>query len=631
FTHIRIPASVESIGECAFSKDTYYSGYTGDYTGDYTKLYTAFIEVAEGNEYYSSDEYGVLYNKDKTVLIQYPAGSKADSFDIPDTVREIVAYAFAYADSLVSVTIPETVTVLGNRAFAYSQVLDNVIIPDGVTALENTFQFGHSLANVTIGAGVKEINKFTFSSCYALDSITVDEDNPYYSSDEYGVLYNKEKTQLIKYPVANSRSSFTVPDTITKIAYHAFYYCRELESVTLPVSVTLIDLGAFGHCQHITDVYYGGNESDWAGIDIKDGNDYLTNAQVHFTHRPSITVDNYTVTITEADYIRDIRYALGIYSTPSEIKAAEGNVPLSNDIVTKNTFDGEFIYKMPDGGVYSFWIRMKDGTNYIHTVEMTDFVPTVDVYGVKITVNNLYGAKDFFIAKGEYGSYNEIKENGYIVRVTDKKMAGKHSYTYTVTDPGMHTVLVRYNDGSEYIFHEELVVDEPVFETNGLQVIVKNIPDVKVIRTAYGEYYTPGDTKRAEGARNFSGKSAIKDAEEYLLQYRNEGRVTIIVEYNNGYIKVFHYDVVKKTPEIKQEGNSIIVNGLDGLYVLRYAKGEYSSAQEIKRAPGSGFVRGSELVDETFEIKGLEYGATYTVYVQYDDESYSYNMITVTE
>ena len=56
----------------------------------------------------------------------------------------------------------------------------------------------------------------------------------------------------------------------------------------------------------------------------------------------------------------------------------------------------------------------------------------------------------------------------------------------------MHTVLVRYNNGSEFIFHKTLTVDEPVFETNGLQVTVKNIPDIKVIRTAYGEFIPLG-------------------------------------------------------------------------------------------------------------------------------------------
>ena len=349
--------------------------------------------------------------------------------------------------------------------------------------------------------------------------------------------------------------------------------------------------------------------------------------EVSAASEPEITADNYTVTITEADSIKDIRFVLGKYSTTTEIRNAEGNVALSNAVVQKNSVDGKFVYEMPDGGVYSFWIRMQDGTNYIKVVDITTFIPKVSAYGVKITVEGLYEAKDFFIAKGEYNSYNEIKNNGYIVRVTPQKIAGKHSYTYTVTEPGLHTVLVRYNDGKEYIFHETLTVDEPVFDTNGLQVTVRNIPDIKVIRTAYGEYYTPGDTKRAPGARNFSNKAVIKDAESYMLQYRDEGIVTIVVEYNNGYLVIFHYNVQKKSPTLTQDDDTVTFSGLDGLLHIRYAQGIYESSSEIKAAEGSAVIKGSAAVDG--EIKIMLEPGTYTFCAQYDDDSYNYYVITV--
>ncbi len=344
---------------------------------------------------------------------------------------------------------------------------------------------------------------------------------------------------------------------------------------------------------------------------------------------PELTINNYTITITNAEYIKDARYVLGAYTTTAEIRNAPGNVALDNKVIKNNTVEGSFVYDLPDGGVYSIWVRMTDGRNYILPVDMTKFTPKVTTYGVKITVDGLYDTKDFFIAKGQFNSYNEIKNNGYIVRVTASKIAGKHSYTYTVSEPGMHTVLVRYNDGTEHIFHEDLTVDEPVFTTNGLQVTVSNIPDVKVIRTAYGEYTTPGDTKRAEGARNFSNKSVIKDAEEYLLQYREEGIVTIVVEYNNGYVKVFHYDVQKKTPYIEKHGNKITIDNLDGLNVIRYAEGEYFTSKEIKAAKGSVVIKPNELSDGIFTVN-LDAG-TYSFCVQYNDESYYYYHCTVTD
>ncbi len=342
---------------------------------------------------------------------------------------------------------------------------------------------------------------------------------------------------------------------------------------------------------------------------------------------PEVTVDNYTVKVTEADSIRDMRYAPGIYNTTSEIKAAEGNVALSEKIVADHTADGIFTYEMPKGGYYTLWIRMKDGTNYIKPLDVTHFTPYVSAYGVKITVHNLYDVKDVFIAKGEYSSYREIKDNGYIVSVSASKIGTKHDYTYTVYDPGVHTVLIRYNDGTQKLFHETLTVDEPVFIENGLQLIISNLPDVKVIRTAYGEWNTVKELKATDTIRNFSSKTAIKGKDPYTIQYRTEGRVTIIVEYNNGYVKVYHYDVHKKVPVVTQDDDSVTFTELDGLLNIRYAKGEYTDASQIKNAPGSIKIKPNEITDGSHTLT-LDPGV-YTFCVQYDDESYNYYVITV--
>ena len=346
-------------------------------------------------------------------------------------------------------------------------------------------------------------------------------------------------------------------------------------------------------------------------------------------NKPIITVDNYIVTITNADNIKDMRYVLGKYSTTTEVRNAEGNVALDNGVVTANTIDDNFVYEMPTGGYYTIWIRMKDGTNYILPLDVTKITASVSTYGVKITLHDLFDVKDFYIAKGEYQTYREIKDNGYIVSVTSAKIGNKHDYTYTVYEPGVHTILVRYNDGRSVIFHEDLTVTEPTFTTNGLQVTIGNIPDVKVIRTAYGEYYTPGDTKRAPGARNFSNKSVIKNADEYMIQYRDEGIVTIIVEYNNGYVKVFHYNVEMKRADYIQAMSSVIFDNLDGFVMIRYAMGEYTTAAQIKRASDSKVIKPADITGERAIISGLAKG-TYTFCVQYDDDSYNYFVITVT-
>jgi predicted lipoprotein with Yx(FWY)xxD motif len=104
-----IPNSVTSIDGSAFSL---------------CASLTAF-NVDAGNSVYSSQD-GVLYNKDKTTLIQYPAGKTDVSFTIPNSVTDIGSGAFQYCTNLASVTIPNGVTSIGNGAFARCSGLTSV-------------------------------------------------------------------------------------------------------------------------------------------------------------------------------------------------------------------------------------------------------------------------------------------------------------------------------------------------------------------------------------------------------------------------------------------------------------------------------------------------------------------------
>lgn len=343
---------------------------------------------------------------------------------------------------------------------------------------------------------------------------------------------------------------------------------------------------------------------------------------------PYVSTTNYVMNITLADEIKDIRFALGRYTKPADIKAAPGCVAVDNATLVKGTVGGVYSYELQSEGEYTVWIRMKDGGEYFVPFDVADIKPYLSAYGVKITLNDIPGdIKDFFIAEGEFDTYNEIKANGYIVNVTSVKIAGKHDYTYMVQRDGVHTVLIRYNDGTSEALHIDLTVDKPVFTPNGLQVTISNIPDLKVIRTAYGTYDTPGDTKRAAGARNFSDKSVVKGQDPYTIQYREEGKVTIIVEYNNGYVEAYHYDVKMKKPTLAKSAGKLTFTNLDGLVNLRYAEGRYTTSGEIKRAEGSVTLKASD-IDENGNIvvKGLKAGI-YSFCVQYDDDSYNYYVI----
>lgn len=86
--------------------------------------------------------------------------------------------------------------------------------------------------------------------CYRLTAITVDPNNPAYSSMA-GVLFNKNRTTLVACP--NSKTgSYAVPDGVTSIAEEAFLGCNGLDSIALPDTVTSIGDGAFEYCTAVT-------------------------------------------------------------------------------------------------------------------------------------------------------------------------------------------------------------------------------------------------------------------------------------------------------------------------------------------------------------------------------------------
>ncbi len=240
-TSITIPNSVKKI-ECPAFRGC--AGLTG-------------IWVDSDNPTYSSNENGVLFNKEKTELICCPGGFSG-TYEIPDSVTKVGAYAFSDCADLTNVIIPDTLSRIGDYAFYNCTGLTGAIIPDSVTLIAScAFYKCTALTNVSIGSKAY-IQSLAFSRCDNLSGIWVSPDNLIFSSDENGVLFNKDKTSLVCCPGGIS-GAYEIPDSVTSIEYYAFSDCAGLTSVTVPENVTSIGTDAFRNCAGLTSVCFHGN------------------------------------------------------------------------------------------------------------------------------------------------------------------------------------------------------------------------------------------------------------------------------------------------------------------------------------------------------------------------------------
>lgn len=382
---------VTEIGSYAFAQD----GYINEY-GDNYNLSTVSIPNSVKNI-----DVGAFY------LCRY-----LKSVNLPSDIKTINEYTFRFCNSLTNITIPDSVQSIGDMAFENCCSLSDIVIPDNVISIgrysfdscynlskisipDSTFIIGEysfynckNIRMIEIGYNVENIGFLAFGSCEKLTNITVDRKNKYYSSDD-GILFNKNKSEIIQYPCANERKNYNIPNSVTTIGHHAFsdcsnllniffpnsvesienyafsdcdqitsvfisrsirnigegifynceklttvvlpkniseigyrtfYNCKSLKNITLtenittigvaafygcscleyviiPTSMTTINSDSFFNCTSLTDVYYTGSADDWEKIDIGNSNECLTGANIHYNYSPH--EHSYTEEITK--------------------------------------------------------------------------------------------------------------------------------------------------------------------------------------------------------------------------------------------------------------------------------------------------------------------------------------------
>jgi len=184
------------------------------------------------------------------------------SITIPNSVDSIGSCAFENCLSLSSIIIPDSVTYIGAGAFAntnwewgeYSQTdraiyINDILykykgfVPDGILKVQKgaksisccAFQDCCNLNSIIFPDSVIKIHPYAFHKCDTIESFFVDSTNNNYCSHE-GVLFNKNKTELIKYPAAKPETDYSIPKSVTKLGDDTFSGCHNLLRITIPKS-----------------------------------------------------------------------------------------------------------------------------------------------------------------------------------------------------------------------------------------------------------------------------------------------------------------------------------------------------------------------------------------------------------
>lgn len=199
-----IPETVTDIGELAFY---YWNTITtvtipasvrnmGDYVFDGCDQLTE-ISVATGNPAYCAVD-GVLFDRDQTTLIKYPAARPAETYTVPDGVTTLEGWAFVAASKLKQINLND-VTSFGNETFYYCTSLEEITLPATLAAIPDAaFTYCKSLRSIVIPETCTSIGSYCFVGCSALKEVTVPSTVSVIGDYAFGFDYDETTMEIVK-------------------------------------------------------------------------------------------------------------------------------------------------------------------------------------------------------------------------------------------------------------------------------------------------------------------------------------------------------------------------------------------------------------------------------------------------
>ena len=244
-TSVTIPNTVTSVGVCAF--------YDTD-VEEVTFQGNGFNEVTIGK--YAFRDCGYLTS------VKFESGNR---------VAYICEGAFFGCDDsgFTSIELPAGLKSLGAQAFRDCDSLEEIIFSSTVSELTfgaDAFYNCSSLSTLTLPSTVKTLPS-VFSGCTSLTEVVVDEDNPYFTSED-GVLFDKNKTTILFYPARKSGYSYVLPESLTTIPDGIFKGNQNLETITIGKNVSYIGVGAFQDAEELEEIIFTEGDNGAATLEI---------------------------------------------------------------------------------------------------------------------------------------------------------------------------------------------------------------------------------------------------------------------------------------------------------------------------------------------------------------------------
>lgn len=220
-TAISIPASVTEISQ-----------YAMDAMSELKE-----IQIDSENPSYKLSTDGVLFSADDKTLMKFPAKSDLTEYTVPITVETLNAQAFSYTE-LESLTLPEALKNIGDYCFAYAQNLKQLTIPDSVTEM-GTYTIAYSsIEKVVLGDGITKV-----PDAFAYGDFPTGSDNTALKEVTFGD--NVKTIGQSAFYHASGLTSVEFPDSLETIEKFAFRGCSALEGVVFPSKIETIGDSAF--------------------------------------------------------------------------------------------------------------------------------------------------------------------------------------------------------------------------------------------------------------------------------------------------------------------------------------------------------------------------------------------------